>query len=59
MIGAGIAGCLLAVNLKKNGFESHVFEKISVPRDVGGSLCLNVNGFRALNAVDLAEKVRS
>lgn len=57
IIGAGISGCVLGLHLKRSGFEPELYEKISASKDVGGSLAINVNGFRVLHAVDLAQKV--
>jgi salicylate hydroxylase len=45
IIGCGVAGPVLAVLLKRKGYDPIVFEKVKKLGDVGGSLMLMPNGF--------------
>lgn len=44
IIGCGIAGPVLALLLKKKGYEPIVFEKVNRLGDAGASLMINPNG---------------
>jgi salicylate hydroxylase len=55
--GSGIAGPVLAVLLKRKGYNPIVFEKVRQLGDAGGSLMLMPNGLKVLNLVDLANEI--
>lgn len=63
ILGAGLVGSLLSVNLAKKGFKVAVFEKRSDPRAAKKSegrsinLALSHRGLKALEQVNLKEKV--
>ncbi|PRP78300.1 hypothetical protein PROFUN_13834 [Planoprotostelium fungivorum] len=59
IIGAGIAGCVLALHLKKEGFSPVIYERVNQVKDVGGSLSLSPNGLRSLGTIDLAGDLTS
>lgn len=64
IVGAGLVGSLLAINLKKKGFEVTIFEKRNDPRKASNyegrsiNLALSRRGILALKAVGIYEKVR-
>lgn len=58
IIGAGIAGPVLALLLKKAGFCVHLFEASDGPSEAGGALGLAPNGMNVLAAAGVAELVR-
>jgi 2-polyprenyl-6-methoxyphenol hydroxylase-like FAD-dependent oxidoreductase len=59
IIGAGIAGPVTALALRKAGIESAVFEEYEQSADgVGGMLSLAPNGLNALQIIDAADAVR-
>lgn len=64
IIGAGLAGALLAVLLAKRGFKVQVFEKRSDPRSSNAergrsiNLALAARGIRALERAGLMDRVR-
>src|SRR5262244_2996603 len=59
IIGAGIAGPVTALALRKAGIESAVFEAHERTADgIGGMLSLAPNGLNALEIVGAAETVR-
>ncbi|WP_029115259.1 NAD(P)/FAD-dependent oxidoreductase [Mycobacterium sp. URHB0044] len=60
VIGAGVAGPVLAVALRRVGIEADVFERNIGPEDLRGSwLTFQANGMDALRAIDLAEPIES
>jgi kynurenine 3-monooxygenase len=65
ILGAGLVGSLMAINLRKAGFSVTIFEKRTDPRkqpNFGGrsiNLALSVRGLLALEAVGLKEEVKS
>ena len=48
IIGGGVAGPVLALFLKRSGFDAQVFEASSGPADTGGTLGLAANGMSPL-----------
>ncbi|KAK0705635.1 hypothetical protein B0H67DRAFT_497403 [Lasiosphaeris hirsuta] len=59
IIGCGVAGPVLAVLLKRKGYDPIVFEKVRQLGDVGASLMLMPNGMKVLELVGLADAVRA
>ncbi|KAH8883334.1 FAD/NAD(P)-binding domain-containing protein [Thozetella sp. PMI_491] len=59
IIGCGIAGPVLALLLKRKGYNPIVFEKVRQLGDVGASLMLMPNGMKVLNLVGLVDAVVS
>jgi 2-polyprenyl-6-methoxyphenol hydroxylase-like FAD-dependent oxidoreductase len=59
IIGAGIAGPIAAILLKKAGFESQVFEAWPYSTGIGGGLQIAPNGMHVLAAAGLAEEMIS
>ena len=60
VIGSGIAGLATAISLQKAGHNATVFEAYSGPSDgVGGFLTVAVNGFDALETLELKEAAAS
>jgi 2-polyprenyl-6-methoxyphenol hydroxylase-like FAD-dependent oxidoreductase len=51
IIGGGVAGPVLALFLKRSGFDVQIFEASSGPADTGGALGLAANGMNVLAAV--------
>ena len=58
IIGAGIAGPVLAIFLKRAGFSPQIFESTGGPNDAGGALGLAPNGMNVLAAAGVAERVQ-
>ncbi len=59
IIGGGVAGPVLALFLKKAGFEPTVFEAAARLREEGGGLGLAANGMNVLAAAGVLEQVRA
>jgi 2-polyprenyl-6-methoxyphenol hydroxylase-like FAD-dependent oxidoreductase len=59
IIGAGIAGPIAAILLKRAGFEAQVFEAWPYSTGIGGGLQIAPNGMHVLAAADLAEEMIS
>jgi 2-polyprenyl-6-methoxyphenol hydroxylase-like FAD-dependent oxidoreductase len=59
IIGGGVAGPVLALFLKREGFSPQVFEASSGPSDTGGALGLAPNGMNVLAAAGVIEQVRN
>jgi 2-polyprenyl-6-methoxyphenol hydroxylase-like FAD-dependent oxidoreductase len=57
IIGAGIAGLMVAVALARKGLEADVYEQAPELREVGAGVGLWGNAFRALDAIGLAGDV--
>ena len=58
VIGGGVAGPVLALFLKRSGFDVQIFEASSGPADTGGALGLAANGMNVLAAAGVIEQVR-
>jgi 2-polyprenyl-6-methoxyphenol hydroxylase-like FAD-dependent oxidoreductase len=58
-IGGGIAGPALSLFLKKAGISSMVYEVYPCTEGVGGGFNLAPNGMNMLDALGLAEKVKT
>ena len=48
IIGCGIAGPVLAILLKRKGYNPIVFEKVQALGDAGASLMIQPNGYTSL-----------
>jgi 2-polyprenyl-6-methoxyphenol hydroxylase-like FAD-dependent oxidoreductase len=59
IIGAGIAGPITAILLKRAGFEAQVFEAWPYSTGIGGGLQIAPNGMHVLAAAGLAEEIIS
>jgi 2-polyprenyl-6-methoxyphenol hydroxylase-like FAD-dependent oxidoreductase len=59
IIGAGIAGPIAAILLKRAGFEAQVFEAWPYSTGIGGGLQIAPNGMHVLAAAGLAEEIIS
>jgi 2-polyprenyl-6-methoxyphenol hydroxylase-like FAD-dependent oxidoreductase len=57
IIGAGIAGPVTAILLKKAGFEAAVYEAFPYSTGIGGGLQIAPNGMRVLAEVGLASEL--
>jgi 2-polyprenyl-6-methoxyphenol hydroxylase-like FAD-dependent oxidoreductase len=57
IIGGGIGGLTTAVALRRYGFDAHVFEQAPALLDLGAAIALWPNAMRALQHLDLADKV--
>ncbi|PYH70922.1 FAD-dependent oxidoreductase [Aspergillus vadensis CBS 113365] len=51
IIGCGIAGPVLAILLKRKGYNPIVFEKVQALGDAGASLMIQPNGMKILNLI--------
>ncbi|GLB07584.1 hypothetical protein AtubIFM57258_002931 [Aspergillus tubingensis] len=51
IIGCGIAGPVLAILLKRRGYNPIVFEKVQALGDAGASLMIQPNGMKILNLI--------
>ena len=58
VIGAGIAGPVLALFLQKAGCDVQIFEAVAGPSEAGGALGLAPNGMHVLAAAGVIEAVR-
>ncbi|PWY75681.1 FAD/NAD(P)-binding domain-containing protein [Aspergillus eucalypticola CBS 122712] len=52
IIGCGIAGPVLAILLKREGYNPIVFEKVQALGDAGASLMIQPNGMKILNLIN-------
>ena len=52
IIGAGPAGLAIAIALRKQGLEVHVYDRARAFRPIGAGLTLSPNGLRSLEAID-------
>ncbi|XVE57582.1 hypothetical protein DITRI_Ditri04bG0101600 [Diplodiscus trichospermus] len=59
IVGAGIAGLATAVSLRRLGIGSLVLEQVESLRTGGTSLTLFKNGWRVLDAIGVADSLRS
>jgi 2-polyprenyl-6-methoxyphenol hydroxylase-like FAD-dependent oxidoreductase len=59
IIGAGIAGPVTAILLKRAGFEAAVYEAWSYSTGIGGGLQIAPNGMHVLNQIGLASELTS
>jgi len=59
IIGGGIAGPVLALFLRRSGFDAQVFEASAGPNEAGGGLGLAPNGMNVLAAAGVVEQVRA
>jgi len=59
IIGAGVAGPVLALFLKKAGIEAKIFEASTGPSEAGGGLGIAPNGMNVLAAAGVAEGVKA
>ena len=59
IIGAGIAGPVTAILLKRAGFEAAVYEAWSYSTGIGGGLQIAPNGMHVLNEIGLASELTS
>lgn len=57
IIGCGIAGPILALLLKRKGYEPIIFEKVRELGDAGASLMINPNGNKVFGLLGLDEKL--
>ena len=57
IIGGGIGGLTTAIALRRYGFDAHVFEQAPALLDLGAAIALWPNAMRALQHLDLADKV--
>lgn len=55
IVGGGVAGPVLAIFLRRAGFEVAVYEAMASASDQGGGLGLGCNGMRVLRAAGLEE----
>ena len=55
IIGAGIAGPVAAILLKRAGFDAELFEAFPYSTGIGGGLQIAPNGMRVLAAIGLAD----
>ena len=58
IVGAGIGGLAAAVALRRAGWDVHVFERASSPRELGFALLLAPNAMHALVELGLGDAVR-
>ncbi len=58
IVGAGVAGPVLAVFLKRAGIECHIFEALPGISDSGGALGIAANGMAVLANAGVAELLR-
>lgn len=59
IIGAGVAGPVLALFLKKAGVEAKIFEASTGPSEVGGGLGIAPNGMKVLAAAGVVDGVKA
>jgi len=59
IIGAGIAGPVLALFLKRIGIEARIFEASAGPSEAGGGLGIAPNGMHVLTAAGIVERVKA
>lgn len=52
IIGAGPAGLALAIALRDQGIDAHIYEQAKAFRPIGASVTLSPNGIRSLAAID-------
>ncbi|HSE30296.1 MAG TPA: FAD-dependent monooxygenase [Pyrinomonadaceae bacterium] len=57
IIGGGIGGLSTAIALRQHGFEAEVFEQAPVLLDLGAAIALWPNAMRALQHLQIAEKI--
>src|ERR1700735_5786977 len=55
IIGAGIAGPVAAILLKRAGFDAELFEAFPYSTGIGGGLQIAPNGMRVLAEIGLAD----
>jgi 2-polyprenyl-6-methoxyphenol hydroxylase-like FAD-dependent oxidoreductase len=59
VIGGGIGGLASGIALRRGGWEVSVLERTPVLEPVGSGLALAVNALRALDALELGDRVRA
>jgi 2-polyprenyl-6-methoxyphenol hydroxylase-like FAD-dependent oxidoreductase len=59
IIGGGVGGPAASLFLRRAGFESRIFEAYPEPTTTGGGFQIAPNGIRVLNALGLADRVRT
>ncbi|KAE8394476.1 FAD/NAD(P)-binding domain-containing protein [Aspergillus alliaceus] len=57
IIGCGIAGPVLGIFYKRQGYHPIVFEKVQTLGDAGASLMLMPNGMKVLNLIGIADQI--
>lgn len=57
VIGAGVAGPMLALYLQKKGYAPILFEKVKEPANIGAVLVIAPNGMKALAEVGIADRM--
>src|SRR5215469_9512883 len=59
IIGGGIGGPAVSLFLRRVGIESRIFEAYPEPTTTGGGFQIAPNGMRVLDALGLADRVRT
>jgi 2-polyprenyl-6-methoxyphenol hydroxylase-like FAD-dependent oxidoreductase len=59
IVGGGIAGPAVSLFLQRGGIESQIFEAYPEPATIGGGFHIAPNGMRVLEALGLADQVRT
>jgi len=59
VMGGGIGGLTATIALHRVGVDVHLYEQAAELREVGAGITLAANALRALDALDLADEVRS
>ncbi len=59
VVGGGIGGLTAAIALRKVGIDVQVYERASALREVGAGITLSANALEALDALGLADDIRS
>ncbi|XP_031255496.1 monooxygenase 1-like [Pistacia vera] len=59
IVGGGICGLATALALHRKGMKSVVLEKSEVLRASGGAIAIQPNGWRALDELGVASKLRT
>lgn len=59
VVGGGIGGLTAAIALRKVGIDVQVYERASALREVGAGIALSANALEALDALGLADDIRS
>ena len=59
VIGGGIGGMCAALALEKSGYQTEVYEAVSVIKPVGAAISIWPNGVKCLNYLGLGEQLRA
>ena len=59
IVGGGIGGLTAAIALSRLGIDVHLYEQATELREVGAGIAIASNALRALDAIGLADDVRS